>query len=160
MKTETTTHKNSTVRMSDSPQILLTEWRCSGLYLVSLRNEKLISVNADRPKISQHCISVNKNHCKFGKAKDLARRQRDYYKNFGAENVIFQSFIVTDHIDQAEHAIRSKLKGYQMRGQTGRLNEWMVGVDTATVREIVVHTMNGSNIPFKLVVDSNRSSKM
>lgn len=149
--------------MISGPQIAIEDLRCSGLYLVSLNNERPISVNADRPKISARCVAVNKNNCKFRKAKNLARRRRDYYKTFGPENVNFHPNVQTDYVDQAEYLISSKLIDYQIRGHTGRLNEWLFGIGFAEVHEIVFQTMRESNIPFRLFTASDgliiRSSK-
>lgn len=149
--------------MINGPQIAIDDLRCSGLYLVSLSNERSISVNADRPKISARCVAVNKNNCKFGKAKNLARRRRDYYKTFGPENVNFHPIVRTDYVDRAEYLISSKLTDYRIRGSTGRLNEWLIGIDLTEVREIVFQTMRESNIPFRQFTTSDglivRSSK-
>ncbi len=108
-----------------------------GVYVVELLNEHPISVNADRPSIAERCISVTKANCKYGRAKNLARRQRDYIRTFGSQHVRFCYFAVTDHYMAVEAKVAADLASYRMSGATGRLNEWLQGISANEVKHVV-----------------------
>lgn len=100
----------------------------AGLYLVTLRNEVPISVNANDPRIAARCIHVTREHCKVGKAKRLDVRRRNYDAVFGAHDVEFRVLARLDDIVAAERAILKRLDAWRMRGRTGRRNEWLAGI--------------------------------
>ena len=101
----------------------------SGLYIVTLNNEHTISVNAQDPRVAHKAIMVTKENCKFGKAKVLEGRRKNYYKTFGEENVNYFPIVRMVDIEAAEKAILGKLNDHRMRGRTGRRNEWLEGID-------------------------------
>lgn len=109
----------------------------TGVYVVEMLNDEPISVNADRPFIVERCIKVNRLNCKYGKAANLARRERDYYKTFGANNVRFRFFAVTPHVSVVESLLGQRLISYRMAGVTGRLNEWLQGISAQDVEDVV-----------------------
>ena len=102
--------------------------RGAGVYVVTLVNEHLISVNADRPAIAERCIKVNREHCKFGKALNLQTRRGNYFKTFGAEHVRFHPIAAVEQPAVIESLVASQLFPYRMRGPTGRPNEWLSGI--------------------------------
>lgn len=108
-----------------------------GIYVVELLNKEPISVNADRPSIANRCIKVTHANCKYGQAVNLARRQREYIKTFGAENVRFCFFVVTELYAAVEVQLATRLMRFRIPGATGRLNEWLQGITAAEVVEIV-----------------------
>jgi hypothetical protein len=108
-----------------------------GVYVVELLNEHPISVNADRATIADRCIRVTRANCKYGKAKNLARRQRDYFKTFGAQHVKFRYFAVTEHYAAVEAQVGALLASYRIQGGTGRLNEWLQGIAAEEVERVV-----------------------
>lgn len=108
-----------------------------GVYVVELLNDEPISVNADRPTIADRCIKVTRANCKYGKATNLARRQREYHKTFGAEHVRFRFFIATEHHATVEALVGQRLAAYRIPGATGRLNEWLQGIAAHEVEEVV-----------------------
>jgi len=108
-----------------------------GVYVVEMLNDHPISVNADRPAIADRCIKVTRANCKYGQAKNLARRQRDYVKTFGPQYVRFRYFAVTQHYAAVEAAVAAHLIQYRLAGTTGRLNEWLEGVSPEEVERIV-----------------------
>ena len=125
----------------------------SGLYIVTLNNEHPISVNAQDPRIAHKAIKVTKENCKFGKAKVLEGRRKNYYKTFGEENVNYFPIVRMLDIEAAEKAILSKLNEYRMRGRTGRRNEWLEGIDPNQVLEIAIRTLNELDAEYELLVD-------
>jgi hypothetical protein len=108
-----------------------------GVYVVDLLNDHPISVNADRPAIAEKCIKVTRANCKYGQAKSLARRQRDYYKTFGQQHVRFRYFAVTEHYAAVEAAVGTRLVAYRLAGASGRLNEWLQGISSEEVEQVV-----------------------
>ena len=108
-----------------------------GIYVVSLSNEEPISVNADRA-FADRCVFVTKANCKFGRAVNLARRYRDYVKTFGAQHVTFEVVAFTDNPALLEAAICTRLANHRVRGQTGRANEWLVGITAREVKQVIL----------------------
>ena len=124
-----------------------------GVYVVEMLNEKPISVNADRSHIADRCISVTRVNCKYGKAKNLRRRQRDYEKTFGTENVRFRYCAVTPHYADVETMVGARLLHYRIPGTTGRLTEWLQGISPesveALVREILEFVPTDNSTPLQ-----------
>lgn len=108
-----------------------------GVYVVEMLNDEAVSVNADRPGIADHCIRVNRANCKYGQAKNLARRERDYVRTFGRENFRFRFYAATDNYAAVEAELAVRLAAYRIPGQTGRLNEWLHGIAAEEVEAIV-----------------------
>ena len=110
---------------------------CSGIYVVSLSNEEPISVNAGR-FFGDRCVFVTRANCKFGRAVNLARRHRDYVKTFSAEYVTFEVAAFTDNPAELEATIAMRLAKYRVRGRTGRMNEWLVGITAPEVKQVIL----------------------
>jgi hypothetical protein len=108
-----------------------------GVYVIELLNEEPISVNADRPLIADRCIRVTRENCKYGQAKNLARRQLDYEKTFGLQNVRFRYFAITEQFASVETEVGRRLLQYRIRGSRGRLNEWLQGISAEVVEAVV-----------------------
>lgn len=123
----------------------------AGLYIVSLNNSEEISVNANDPRMANRCIKVTRAYCKFGKARNLSARRRNYEKVFGAQNVNFRAIVEMDDISDAERLILGELRAWRVRGRTGRLNEWLLGITPAEVESIVFATLNAAGLSFRLV---------
>jgi hypothetical protein len=124
----------------------------SGLYIVTLNNSEPISVNANDPRIADKAIKVTRANCKFGKAKNLRVREKNYFKVFGEHNANFMPVALVEDIVQAEKTILAKLDAYRMRGKTGRKNEWLEGITSQEVLQIVLHTLNEQSISHKKLV--------
>ena len=123
----------------------------SGLYLVTLNNEEPISVNANDPRIADKAIKVTKANCKFGRAKNLAVREKGYFKVFGEHNVNFKPLVQLEEIDIAEKAILKCLDNYRIRGRTGRKNEWLKNISPETVEAIVFSTLKKTGIKYEKI---------
>ena len=123
----------------------------SGLYIVTLNNEHPISVNAQDPRVADKAIKVTKQNCKFGKAKVLEGRRKNYYKTFSEENVNYFPVVRMHDIDAAEKAILSRLDDYRLRGRTGRRNEWLEGIEPNQVLAVVISTLEELDVEYELL---------
>lgn len=119
----------------------------SGIYIVTLNNSEPISVNAHDSRIAHKTIKVTKANCKFGKAKVLRGREKNYFKTFGEHNVNFMPVALIEDFAHAEKAVLARLNQFRMRGRTGRKNEWLEGITAEEVLGIVFETLNGLDIP-------------
>lgn len=120
----------------------------SGIYIVTLNNEEFISVNSQNKKIAHKTISVNKNNCKVGKAKNFDLRKKNYFKTFGQHNVNFKVLAYLNEIDNAEKMILKELDIFRIKGQTGRKNEWLQNISPKKVEEIVGLLIKNNEIIF------------
>ena len=114
----------------------------SGLYVVTLNNEHLISSRADDKRHADKAVKVNKDHCKFGKAKNLAARRNNYYKTFGQDNVNFYPLAALENISRAEKAILKKLTDHKIKGPAGVKTEWLKGIDKDEIINIAFDTLS------------------
>jgi hypothetical protein len=130
----------------------------SGVYFVQILGDTLVSVNADRPKISERSIKVNSNNCKYGRAANLARRQRDYQKTFGAERVKFTVLVVSDDFHTLEQRLNRHFIRFRMKGAKGHLNEWLEGVDPETALSEALQLCNGPSIASATMIKNRPSA--
>ena len=121
----------------------------SGIYIVTLNNNEPISVNANDPRIAHKAIKVTKANCKFGKAKSLKAREKNYFKTFGEHNVNFMPVAFIEDFANAEKSILARLDRYRMRGRTGRKNEWLENVSPDEVLQIVLDILAELGIPYR-----------
>jgi hypothetical protein len=119
-----------------------------GLYIVTVDCDEPISVNASDLRIAENCIKITRHNCKFGRAKNLLARYRNYQKTFTPHNVNFRVVALLVDINAAEAACAQQFKQWRLRGRTGRLNEWLTGIDPAEVKEIVIETLVASKFVF------------
>lgn len=125
----------------------------SGLYLVTLLNTDLISVKANDKRHADTAIRVNLQNCKFGKAKDLDKRFKDYLKTFGEENVVFKELALLSEIDIAEKAVLKRLDSFCILGATGHKNEWLRGIAPQEVVKIVSQTLAELGLAHKWIAE-------
>ena len=123
----------------------------SGLYIVTLNNEELISVNANDPRIADKCIKVNSAHCKFGKARDLSIRKANYDKVFGEKNVNFEVIARLTDIAKAERLVLATLSENRIRGRTDRKNEWLEKISSQEVKARAIQRLRESGLPFESI---------
>jgi len=123
----------------------------TGLYIVTLNNVAPISVNANDPRIAAKCITVTSANCKFGKAKNLAGRARNYEKVFGPENVNFFPIAALEEIASAERAVLAELSQWRVRGRSGRKNEWLVGISPQELERIVIAVLIETGFVFRRI---------
>ena len=122
----------------------------SGIYIVTLNNLHPISVNANDKRRAEKSIKVTKDNCKVGKAKDLEKRKKNYFKTFGELNVNFTILGYTDDIDTIEMIILNGLNEYRIRGSSRRKNEWLENISSDETIKIVCELLksNGINTTF------------
>ena len=96
----------------------------SGIYVVRILSSEYMPVTRDKRYIDV-CAKVNKNNVKIGKAKNLSNRQKDYWKDFDKENVIFQPIALLENIQQAETIILRHLKEYRLRSPKNSPMDWL-----------------------------------
>lgn len=113
----------------------------SGLYIVILKNNNPIHVNAQDPRDNGRSITVTKDNCKFGKAKDFEKRKKNYIKTFGEENVDFLPLVKMAEIDKFETIVLKSLDLYRIRGRTGRKNEWLENISPEEVVKLVFEVL-------------------
>jgi len=123
----------------------------SGLYIVTLNNIAPISVNANDPRIASKCITVTSANCKFGKAKNLVIRARNYEKVFGPENVNFFPIAALEEIASAERTVLAQLSQWRVRGSSGRKNEWLVGIRPKELERIVIAALTEAGFVFRRI---------
>lgn len=131
----------------------------SGLYIVTLRNREPISVNAHDKRIAHNCISVTYENCKFGKAKALERRKRNYDKTFGSHNVDFHLVAELSDIELAERKVLDKLQKYRVIGRTGCKNEWLEKITPQELLAIIIATLRELEIDFVPLVNKFSSHR-
>jgi len=76
----------------------------SGIYVARIHSTSPMPVTRDKRYVDT-CAKVDKSNVKVGKAKNLATRQQDYWKDFDQENVDFIPLVLVENIQQAETAI-------------------------------------------------------
>jgi hypothetical protein len=123
----------------------------TGLYIVTLNNTVPISVNANDPRIASKCITVTSANCKFGKARNLAVRARNYEKVFGAANVNFFPIVALEDIAAAERMVLGELSQWRIRGMSGRRNEWLADIAPKELERIVLATLAKSGFVFQRI---------
>lgn len=129
----------------------------SGLYIVTLNNNEPISVNANDPRIASKCITVTRENCKFGKARNLAIRSRNYEKVFGAHNVNFHPIVLLEDITMAERAVLDNLSKWRIRGKSGRMNEWLSGISPKDLEQLIINTITDLGISFQRVGSTSKA---
>ena len=120
-----------------------------GLYIVTVGCDVPISVNARDARIADHCITITRQNCKFGRAKNLRVRYHSYQKTFTPHQVTFRVVALLDEINAAEAACGRDLTPWRVRGRTGRLNEWLFGVEPDEVQAIVIAALKRGKFSFK-----------
>ena len=120
-----------------------------GLYVVALTHLEPIPVNARDHRLAARCIKVDHTNCMFGKSRNLALRQRAYWRTFGREFVRFRPVALLEDIDAAERSVLARLSAWRVRGSTGRPNEWLAGISASEVEQIAVRVLAQSGIEFR-----------
>ena len=114
----------------------------SGIYIVALKNEAPISSYSGDQRRQHLGTPVMRGDLKFGKSTNLTRRQRNYERTFGAENIEFKIVIETKSIDTLEASIKQRVANYRIVGINGRRLEWLRGLNFSALEEIVINTAN------------------
>lgn len=120
----------------------------AGLYLVMLNNQEPISTNAADPRIAERCAKVNREHCKFGRAKDFAKRRGNYEETFGTQNVNFLPIAALAEADlaAAERCVLEQVSAYKIRGPSGYRLEWLKGIRPEQLIQIAQEALHSNHI--------------
>ncbi len=125
--------------------------RLSGLYIVTLANEEPIGVNANDLRYAETCLRVNRLNCKFGNARNLAARRRNYEAVFGRHNVEFFPIIAMADIMAGERAVLADLHQWRVRHSSGRLHEWLAGIAPQELEDVVLRSLRCSGLAFEQI---------
>ena len=127
----------------------------SGIYIVQLKNEAPMPVTRD-PRHVETCAKVHRVNIKVGKAKELALRESNYWKEFDEENVLFEPLAVTDDIQTAETAILRALKQYRKLSPKGGRLEWLEGISYEHAKSVVFATLDEQGLKYKVWAYKNQ----
>ena len=81
------------------------------------------------PRYVDTCARVNCRNVKVGKTKNLASRQKNYWKDFDQENVEYVPIALVENIQAAETAILRHLREYRKRSPKGGLMDWLENIE-------------------------------
>jgi hypothetical protein len=123
----------------------------SGLYVVVLKNDELISVNAHDSRRAARCLHVNKLNVKVGKAKDFAARRKSYARTFGEQYFKFIPIVAVSDIGKAEKVVKDALAPWRVRHTSGRLHEWLAGITPDEVERTMLAALIQSEIDFERI---------
>jgi hypothetical protein len=111
---------------------------CSGLYIVQPTNvEPICSYRGDKRRegsgtpIKVGCI-------KFGKAKNLDRRRKNYEKTFGNNNIFFIPIVYSSLSHEIEKAVKIQVKASRIRSPKNRPLEWLTDISFQTLKQQIV----------------------
>jgi len=121
-----------------------------GIYVVTILSSIPMPVTRDKRYVNI-CAKVDKDNVKIGKAKNLAIREGNYWKDFDRENVIFLPLVILDDIQKAETAILRHLKIYRKRSPKGGLMDWLEGIDVETVVKEVYSVLEKEGIAHEAI---------
>jgi len=135
--------------------------KSSGLYLVTLASDELISTQAHDARREAAALKVNCENIKIGRAKELAGLEKDYAKTFGEGNPTLHPIVkvAPKYLDAAEQRARIALWRYRVRSPQGRRTVWVKGIGFEEVRRRVLNELHASSIPFTTVKPGSNESR-
>lgn len=136
--------------MGDASSATLSNYG-GALYIVTLRNEHPISVNAHDARVASRSMSVTRENCKVGKARSLERRKENYDKTFGSENVCFCPIVEVDDLDRAERVVLAKVKRFRVIGNSGRRNEWLAGLEASMLERMILEALDQEGLRYSII---------
>lgn len=124
-----------------------------GIYVARIVSTSPMPVTRDKRYVDI-CARVDNSNVKIGKAKNLASRQKNYWKDFDEENVIFIPLAILENIQQAETAILRHLKEYRKRSPKGGMMDWLENIDIEVVIAEVYSVLDRKGIVYEAVINS------
>lgn len=106
------------------------------------------------------CARVDRTNVKVGKAKNLAARRKNYWKDFDRENVEFIPLLLVEGTHQAEQAILKRLNQYRKRSPKGRLMDWLENIDLELVINEIYSAVEEEGILYRSVKNEQEVNKM
>ena len=119
-----------------------------GIYVATLRSHELVPVTQDIRYV-ETCARVNCSNVKVGKARDLSLRERDYWKDFGADNVSFVALAITQEIQAAETAVLRRLKPFRKRSPKGGMMDWLQDITVDEAVAVTHEALTNAGIPYE-----------
>lgn len=125
----------------------------SGLYLVTLASDELISTQAHDAHRAATALKVNCDNIKLGRAQLLTGLEEDYARTFGEGNPTLHPIakVAPKHLEAAVQRAKMALWSYRVRSPQGRRTEWVKGIGFEAVRQRVLNELHESSIPFTTV---------
>jgi hypothetical protein len=120
----------------------------SGIYVATLRSDRLVPVTQDIRYV-ETCARVNCFNVKVGKARDLSRRERDYWRDFGPENVSFTAIATTTEIRVAETAILRKLRSFRKSSPKGGMMDWLENITVGEAATLAYEALSHAGIRYE-----------
>jgi|ERR1700682_2648563 len=100
----------------------------SGIYVVTLTCSEEVPVTQD-PRYVVDCGRVSSRNVKVGKAHNFAARERNYWNDFGRDNVVFLPIAQTEHFQRAETAVLRELGSFRkLSPKDGRM-DWLENIE-------------------------------
>lgn len=128
----------------------MTAPRVSGIYIATLHSDEFVPVTRDARYV-EVCARVNHSNVKIGKAIDLAKRETDYWRDFGRKNVSFIPIAKTDLPVEAERVAREALRSYRLRSPKNGLMDWLENISADEVVEKILSAMVEAEIPYERI---------
>jgi hypothetical protein len=125
----------------------------SGLYLVTLASEELISTQTHDARRAADALKVNCENIKLGRARLLAGLEEAYTRTFGKGNPTLHPIarVAPRHLEAAVQLAKIALWNYRVRSPRGRRTEWVKGIGFEDVRQRIINELHESSIPFTTV---------
>lgn len=108
-------------------------------------------VTRDRRYVAS-CAQVDRSNVKVGKARNLAGRERNYWKDFDQENIVYLPIALVENIREAETAILRHLRAYRMRSPKGRLMDWLENIAFEVVVAEALLALKAHGVPHEVLV--------
>jgi len=121
-----------------------------GIYVARILTDTPMPVTRDKRYVDT-CAKVDKKNVKVGKAKNLAARQRNYWKDFDEENIVFIPLAILDDIQRAETEILRHLKEYRKRSPKGGLMDWLENIKIEAVITEAYSVLDKEGIQHKVI---------
>ena len=106
------------------------------------------------PRYVDTCARISCYNVKVGKAKNLAARQKNYWKDFGRDNVEFIPIVLTENIQEAETAILRHLRDYRKKSPKGGVMDWLENIEFGMVIEEALRALKACGIQHEVLVQT------
>jgi len=125
-----------------------------GIYVARILSDTPIPVTRD-PQYIETCARVDKLNIRVGKASNLSDRQRDYWKDFGEENVEFIPVAILQDIQPAESAILRHFEGHRKCSPQGAPMNWLENIDTEPAIKEICKVLKAEGLEHSVIKDSS-----
>ena len=110
----------------------------SGIYIVTLKSEEFMPSQLG----DDESLMVNKHNVKYGKSKNLKKRQQYYEEHFGEKNVNFKVVFLSEDPDADEAIIAEHLTAWRCKSpKNQRPLEWLHTIKPHEVEKIITNNL-------------------